>query len=75
MEMVDTLIHVRTDLTTQQRDAMEEELRGYPGMLSVHFSHEHSHLLVVEYDPNAISSAEILKHVGERGAQASRIGL
>lgn len=75
MEMVDVLIHVRADLTTKQRDAMEEELRGYPGMLSVHFSREHSHLLVVEYDPNAISSAEILKHVGERGVQASRIGL
>lgn len=75
MEMVDTLIHVSTDLSATQRDAMEEELRGYPGMLSVHFSREHSHLLVVEYDPNTISSAEILKHVGERGMQASRIGL
>ncbi len=75
MEMVDILIHVRADLTTQQRDVMEEELRGYPGMLSVHFNREHPHLLVVEYDPNAISSAEILKHVGERGVQASRIGL
>lgn len=75
MEMVDVLIHVHPDLSTQQRDKMEEELRGYPGMLSVHFNPEHPHLLIVEYDPKTISSAEILKHVGERGVQASRIGL
>lgn len=75
MEMVDILIHVHPDLSAARRETLEEELRGYPGMLSVHFSREHPHLLVVEYDPNAISSAAILNLVGERGVQASRIGL
>lgn len=75
MDLADVLIHVHADLPSDERAKLEEDLRGCPGMVSVHFSAEHPHLLTVIYDPQATSSAAILEHVGERGVEATRIGL
>ena len=75
MDIADILIHVHPDLPVDDRAGLEEGLRGFEGVISVHFNPQHAHLLVVAYDPELISSAQVLEHVGERGVEASKIGL
>lgn len=75
MDIADILIHVHPDLPADARGGLEEGLRNFEGVISVHFNQQHDHLLVVAYNPELISSAQVLEHVGERGVEASKIGL
>ncbi|MBI2312153.1 MAG: hypothetical protein HYU77_06620 [Betaproteobacteria bacterium] len=75
MNIVDFLIHVHPDLSVGERRKLEADVGGLKGVLSAHFNAEHPHLLVIAHDPEAISSAKILEHVGERGVLATKIGL
>mgnify|MGYP001595218714 FL=1 len=75
MDIADILIHVHPDLPVDARAGLEEGLRGFDGVISAHFNQQHGHLLVVAYNPDLISSAQVLEHVGERGVEASKIGL
>ena len=73
--MVDILINVHPDLSAEERTQLDDDLRAIEGVISVHFSVEHPHLLTVEYNPAQTSSDTLLKHVDERGVEASKIGL
>ncbi|MBI3575738.1 MAG: hypothetical protein HY083_08825 [Gammaproteobacteria bacterium] len=75
MDMVDVLIHVHPNLSTMEREKLEEELRASVGIISVHFSPGHSHLLIVAYDPQVTSSTAILARAGTRGVEATKVGL
>ena len=75
MDMVDILINVHPDLSAGERTQLDDDLRGIDGVISVHFSTEHPHLLTLEYNPAQTSSDTLLKHVGDRGIEASKIGL
>ena len=75
MDMVDALIHVHPDLSAMEREKLEEELRALAGVISVHFSPGHLHLLIVAYDPKVTSSTAILTHAGTRGVEATKVGL
>ncbi len=75
MDMVDVLIHVHPNLSAMEREKLEQELRALAGVISVHFSPGHPHLLIVAYDPQAISSSTILAHAGTRGVEATKVGL
>ena len=75
MDMVDVLIHVHPNLSVMEREKLEEELRALAGVISVHFSPGHPHLLTVAYDPQATSSTAILAHAGTRGVEATKVGL
>jgi len=75
MDMVDILINVHPNLSVGERSQLDDDLRAIDGVLSVHFSVEHPHLLTVEYNPAQTSSDTLLAHVGERGIEASKIGL
>jgi hypothetical protein len=75
MDMVDILINVHPDLSAGERSQMDDELRNVDGVISVHFSAEHPHLLTLEYNPEKTNSDALLRHVGDRGVEASKIGL
>lgn len=75
MEIADFVIHVKAELPTAARDELAGELAEHAGVVSAHFSREHTHLLNVAYDPEATSSAALLELVGERGGEAYKVGL
>lgn len=75
MDIVDVVIHVDPELAESERTRMEEEISQHSGVVSVHFSHEHTHLMTVAYDPKLVSSDDILSVVGNRGVHAEKIGL
>jgi hypothetical protein len=75
MNIADILIHVHPELSAQQREKMEAGIGARDGMVSVHFSSGHLHELIVAYDPEAVSSQQILELVRRWDQAATMVGL
>lgn len=75
MNIADILIHVHPELSAEQRAKIEGELGGRDGVVSVHFSPGHPHLLTVAYDPQTITSRQILDAVRRWDEAATMAGL
>jgi len=75
MDIADILIHVHPDLLAEQRAELEEALSSSEGVVSVHFSPQHTHELTVAYDPKAINSETILEQARQWDQEAMMAGL
>jgi len=75
MDIADILFHVPADLSTKDRTDIERDIQGCDGVVSVHFSTQHPHMLEVAYNPQVIDTETLRKHVSERGLEVSKIGL
>lgn len=75
MDIVDIMLHIHPDLSAEQRAEIEEAVSACDGVVSVHFSPQHTHELTVAYDPEAINSKAILEQVKQWDAAATMAGL
>ena len=73
MSMVDILFQVNSYLSHQQKNQFAAELSSIKDIYSVQF--RRNNLISVAYDPEVISSTEILHHAGKHGVNASRMWL
>jgi hypothetical protein len=69
------MFHVPADLSTKDRANIERDMQGCDGVVSVHFSTQHPHMLEVAFDPQVIDTETLRKHVSERGLEVSKVGL
>jgi len=75
MDIADIMFHVPADLSTKDRANIERDMQGCDGVVSVHFSTQHPHMLEVAFDPQVVDTETLRKHVSERGLEVSKIGL
>jgi len=75
MDITDILIHVHPTLSAEQRAKIEDALIASKGVVAATFSHTHSHMLTVAYDPEAAHAAQLLQTVREWDAAATMVGL
>ena len=75
MDIADIMFHVPADLSTKDRANIERDMQGCDGVVSVHFSTQHPHMLEVAFDPQVIDTETLRRHVSERGLEVSKIGL
>jgi len=73
--LTDVIVHIDETLSEQELQAIEGNLRGHDGVVSVHVQPEKRHLLVVQYNPSHIGSAGILDAVTSKGVHAELVGL
>lgn len=71
---VDLVVHVDDMLGEQRRMDIESALESSQGVRWAHFTDGRPHLMVVEYDPDAMSSYEILQQVKRQSVNAELIG-
>ncbi len=74
-KVVDVTIHLDESLNAENREEIEDKLRGLQGVVAVSSQDETPHLLVVGYDPDAIDTDAILETVTESGIQAELVGM
>lgn len=74
MDVSDILIHVNESLNEQQRSALEEAVRQIEGVVAPRFNPGREHLLLVAYNPDVASAAELLTKVQSYGYHAQLIG-
>jgi hypothetical protein len=71
----DVTVHIDENLDPRRRQEVRELLCWLPGVAGVRNPDHTPHLMVVEYDPRALRSSDILRHVTLRGLHAELIGL
>lgn len=76
MNTADMLIYIHPDLDVKSRTELEREVMGHVGVDCAEFTpQEHSHALMVKYDPDAIEGSEILQVARKRDPAAAMVGM
>ena len=75
IKLVDVTIHIDSETDADTRGKIDNALRALNGVVSVHMPIEKSHLLMVEYNPDATTSTHMLTTVRELAGHAEMIGL
>jgi len=75
INLTDVTIHIDRETDTELRDKIDTALRNINGVISVHMTEKRSHLLMVEYNPDATTSMNMLSTVRELAGHAEMIGL
>ncbi|RMG29478.1 MAG: ATP-binding protein [Gammaproteobacteria bacterium] len=71
---VDLVVHIDDTLGEQRRQDIELAMRQEAGVLDAHFTRGRPHLMVVEYDPDAIDSFAILRDIHRQSVHAELVG-
>ena len=75
ISLSDVLIHIDENLAAEARTQVEDGLRAFDGVVSVHNPDDKPHLTVVEYRPEKVDAALLLQSVREQGFHAKLVGL
>ena len=75
IKVADVTLHIDNTLDTTIREAVEKELRGLNGVVSVHMPADKVHLVEVAYNPDDIKSEHIAHSIRELAGHVELIGL
>lgn len=75
MHRTDIVIHIDEELDDDRIHTLERELSMRHGVLSACVHADRRHLMLVDYDPDGVCSADILSQVRASGIHAELIGL
>jgi len=75
VDLPDVLVHLDETLNHDRLAAIEARLREEAGVVSVAFHDDKPHMMVVAYDPQAITEKAILDRVIAEGVHAELVGL
>lgn len=70
----EVVIHVNDALDEEQREAFEQALRGMRGILDLSFCRNRHHLMIVQYQPDMVSSGTLIEQVRLLAGPAQLIG-
>ena len=71
VSIADVVVHLHPDASSDDHGKIEELLRNHDGVVSVHFNEEsHPHAMVVAYNPDAITSGEVLAEIRQFDSKA-----
>ncbi len=74
MEMTDVTVHIDETIDHERRIKVADILRAHKGVMAVAHHDEKPHLMIVEYNPDAVTSQELLEVVLGQGVHAELIG-
>ena len=75
MGIVDVVIHVDETIDHDRRTRIADTVRTHNGVSGVAHHDEKPHLMIVEYDPAAVTAQALLKLVLDQGVHAELVGL
>jgi hypothetical protein len=75
MQMVDVTIHVDETIDHERRIGIADAVRAHKGVMAVAHHDEKPHLMIVEYDPAAVTAQALLRLVRDKGVHAELVGL
>ena len=74
--IADVVVHLHPDTSCDDSDKIEQDLRAHDGVISVHFSEEeHPHSVVVAYNAETVTSAEVLAEIRKCDREAVMAGM
>ncbi|MEN8212798.1 MAG: ATP-binding protein [Pseudomonadota bacterium] len=74
-DLVDIIIHVDENIDHDHRQSLADKVREMTGIVVARLDDAKPHLMIVEYDPDAVKSIDILECVKSDGVHAELVGL
>ena len=74
-KMVDVMIHIDPDTDHDEREYLRDMLLKQSGVDAVAYHDDKPHLMLIEYDPDEVTSQQLLNVVLKRGIRAELVGL
>jgi hypothetical protein len=71
---VDVVVHVDETLDERRRHDIESALTEKSGVRWAKFTDKRPHLMMVEYDPDLVSSMQIVERINQQQVHAELIG-
>ena len=68
------VVHIDETLSPEQLHLVEHDLAHVDGVVSACVHEKTPHLMVVDYDPQALHSRSVLQHIHNNGLHAELIG-
>jgi hypothetical protein len=75
IKLVDVTVHIDETVDHAKREQIGDSLRLMDGVVAAVSHDERPHLMIVEYDPDRVSSQAILAQVRSAGVHAELVGL
>ena len=73
--MADVTIHIHEAIDHERSTQIADTLRTHKGVMAVAHHDKTSHLMIIEYDPDTVTSRELLQVALDQGVHAQLIGL
>ena len=74
-KMVDITLHIDEETSHEGREGLRDELLGLPGVTAASCRDKHRHLMIIEYDPDAINPKEFIVAAEHRGYHSELVGM
>lgn len=74
MNLCDVLVHINEELSAEQRNALEKDMRALPGVVAPRFNPGRDHLMLVAFDADKVTRASLLGRVRTHGYKAQLVG-
>lgn len=74
MNLCDVLVHINEELSAEQRNALEEDMRRLSGVVAPRFNPGQGHLMLIAFDADKVTHASLLGRVQTHGYKAQLVG-
>ena len=74
-KMVDVMIHIDLDIGHENREKLRDLILNHEGVDAAAYHEDKPHLMIVEYDPDQVTSQQLLDIVKRQGVNAELVGL
>jgi hypothetical protein len=74
-KLAEVTLHMDEETTHDEREAFRDVLLSMNGVMAAACHDERPHLMLIEYDPDAVNSIEFVNAAKARGLHAELIGL
>lgn len=75
INMVDITLHIDEETSQEDRERLRDSYLQLNGVMAADYKNEKPHLMIIEYNPDVITSSELLKVIEKKGLHAELIGL
>lgn len=73
--MADVTLHIDETIDHKRRAKIADTVRAHKGVTAVAYHDKKPHLMIVEYDPDTVTSRQLLQVVLDQGVHAELVGL
>jgi len=75
MAIVDVTVHIDETIDRDRRAKIANTVRAHKGVTAVSHDDKKPHLMLIKFNPDAVTSTELLQLVLDQGVHAELVGL
>jgi len=74
-KLAEVTFHIDEDTSHDDREHLRDKLLSIEGVMAAAYHDEKPHLMLIEYNPDAVQSIEFVNAARDRGLHAELIGM